>query len=124
MASGEDDSNSYQNGAADERLLPRPVFANSSYDECDEVKVYKRRWYVLAVYCAVCILQSLIWNTWGPIQATARAVYHWEDYQIDLLAAWGGITYCFTMAPFAWLMDVKGTCKCAWKLFYNCISFI
>ena len=109
MASGEIDDNSYENGAGDERLLlPPHVFANSSYDECDEVKVYKRRWYVLAMYCAVCILQSLIWNTWGPIQATARAVYHWEGYVIDLMPAWGSIAFCFTMAPFAWLMDMRG----------------
>ena len=108
MASGEIDDNSYDNGAGDETLLPPHVFANSSYDECAEVKVYKRRWYVLAVYCVVCILQSLIWNTWGPIQVTARAVYHWEDYVIDLMPAWGCIAFCFTIATFAWLMDMKG----------------
>jgi hypothetical protein len=50
-----------------------------------------------------------MWNTWGPIQATARAVYDWDDYVIDLMAAWGCITFCIAMLPFAWIMDVKGT---------------
>jgi hypothetical protein len=49
-----------------------------------------------------------MWNTWGPIQATARAVYGWDDYVIDLMAAWGCITFCIAMIPFAWIMDVKG----------------
>ena len=49
-----------------------------------------------------------MWNTWGPIEATARAVYKWDDYVIDLMAAWGSLTFCITMVPFAWIMDVKG----------------
>ena len=90
---------SYQNDA-DESLLPPRV--------SDEVRIYKTRWYILALYCSVAVLQNMMWNTWGPIQATARAVYKWQDYVIDLMAAWGSITFCLTMVPFAWLMDVKG----------------
>ena len=73
-----------------------------------ETVVYKRRWYILTVYCCVCALQGVLYNTWGPIQDTARAVYRWDDYVIDLIAAWGCIAFCLTMVPFAWLMDVKG----------------
>ena len=108
MAESDSNNDSYQNGA-DESLLPQHIFANCSYDEASEIKVYKGRWYILFVYCINGVLQSAMWNTWGPIEATARAVYKWDSYVIDLLAAWGGITYCFTMAPFAWVMDVKGT---------------
>jgi FLVCR family MFS transporter len=60
------------------------------------------------MYCLIAILQNVMWNTWGPIQATARAVYDWDDYVIDLMAAWGCITFCIAMIPFAWIMDVKG----------------
>ena len=76
----------------------------------DDIIVYKRRWYILVVYCFVSILQSVIINTYSPIQDTARAVYHWHDYVIDLLAAWGSIAFCIAMVPFAWIMDVKGIC--------------
>ena len=94
--------------AADESLLPRTVYVNSSYKESDEIKVYKKRWYLLVVYCSVTVSQSLAWNTFGPIQATARAVYRWNGDVIDLVAAWGSITYCVAMAPFAWLLGAKG----------------
>ena len=107
MSTDSDSNYSYQNNA-DESLLPANVFANTSYSKTDEVKVYKRRWFILIVYSINAILQSLIWNTWGPIEATARAVYKWDDYVIDLMSAWGGIAFCISMVPFAWLMDVKG----------------
>ena len=102
------DSNGLCQNDADESLLPPNVFTNTSYSESDEVKVYKKRWFILLVYCINAFLQSVIWNTWGPIEATARAVYKWEDYVIDLISAWGGITYCISMMSFAWIMDVKG----------------
>ena len=102
------DSNGFYRKNADESLLPRKVSADTSYDETDEVKVYKRRWFILIVFCINGVLQNVIWNTWGPIEATARAVYKWDGYVIDLMAAWGGIPFCITLVPFAWIMDVKG----------------
>ena len=107
MRSNSDSESSCQNGAG-ESLLPPKVFANSSYDGTDEVKVYKTRWFILLVYGINAMLQGGMWNTWGPIEATARAVYKWDSYVIDLMAAWGSITFCLFMVPFAWIMDVKG----------------
>jgi hypothetical protein len=107
MSGDSDSNNSYQNAVA-QSLLPPKVFANTSYSETTEVKVYKTRWFILLVYCINGVLQNAMWNTWGPIEATARAVYKWDSYVIDLMAAWGSITYCITMVPFAWIMDVKG----------------
>ena len=95
---------SYQNGDCNEKLLPSKLSDSQSH----ETRVYKLRWYILIVYCLNGMLQNMVWNTWSPIQETARAVYHWESGVIDLLPAWGSITYIFTMFPFAWLMDVKG----------------
>ena len=107
MASNSDSNGSYQNDV-DASLLPPKVFGNTSYEETDEVKVYKTRWFILFVYCINGVLQNAMWNTWGPIEETARAVYKWDDYVIDLMSAWGSITFCITMVPFAWIMDVKG----------------
>lgn len=98
MGSSKNDISSDQSDA-DESLLPPKIFANSSYRESDEVKVYKTRWYILVLFCGVSILQSTMWNTWGPIQATARAVFAWEDYMIDLLAAWGSTAFCVSVVP-------------------------
>ena len=89
----------------------------SSYADADGVEVYKTRWYILCMYCLLAILQNIMWNTWGPIQATARAVYDWDDYVIDLMAAWGCVTFCIAMVPFAWIMDVKG------EIFFTLLSY-
>ncbi|CAB4015411.1 disrupted in renal carcinoma 2 homolog [Paramuricea clavata] len=94
---------------SDQECLQQPNNLSSSNTNTDEVKIYKTRWYILFMYCLIAILQNIMWNTWGPIQATARAVYDWDDYVIDLMAAWGCITFCIAMLPFAWIMDVKGT---------------
>ncbi|XP_028395717.1 solute carrier family 49 member 4 homolog [Dendronephthya gigantea] len=86
----------------------RKSLINCPHPDTDSVKIYKRRWYILLMYCLKSMLQNMMWNTWGPIQATARAVYDWDDYVIDLMAAWGCITFCIAITPFAWIMDVKG----------------
>ena len=93
--------------ATDKCLLQQPKICIQGRST-REVTIYKKRWYILLMYCLIAILQNVMWNTWGPIQATARAVYDWDDYVIDLMAAWGCITFCIAMIPFAWIMDVKG----------------
>ena len=87
-----------------EKSLQQPEICTTT----SEVKIYKIRWYILIMYCLIAICGNIMWNTWGPIQATVRAVYDWDDYVIDLMAAWGCITFCIAMIPFAWIMDVKG----------------
>ncbi|XP_046862071.1 solute carrier family 49 member 4-like isoform X2 [Xenia sp. Carnegie-2017] len=72
------------------------------------VQVYKKRWYVLLIFCINGMMQFAIWNTFSPIETTARAVYKWDGWVIDLIAALGSITFCVSMLPFSWIMDVKG----------------
>ena len=79
----------------------------NSVEEHD-IKVYKRRWYILAMFFLLSVGQALIYNTWSPIQSTARAVYEWDDFMIDLMPALGCIGPCLTIVPLGWLMDVKG----------------
>lgn len=88
--------------------VEQPINVKDYHSITDGVRVFKTRWYILSLYCLTAILQNVMWNTWGPIQATARAVYDWDDYVIDLMAAWGCITFSIAMIPFSWLMDVKG----------------
>ena len=100
-----------ENSEDSEKQYLQEPFNNDIYSphpSTGEVRLYKRRWYILLMYCLTAILQNIMWNTWGPIQATARAVYDWDDYVIDLMAAWGCITFSIAMIPFAWIMDVKG----------------
>ncbi|XP_072274012.1 solute carrier family 49 member 4 isoform X2 [Pyxicephalus adspersus] len=78
----------------------RPLLARSP-------RVFGRRWLVLILFSALGFLQGLVWNSWGPIQASARAVYGFSSLDIALLVLWGPIGFlpCFF---FMWLMDKKG----------------
>ncbi|CAI9531835.1 unnamed protein product [Staurois parvus] len=78
----------------------RPLLARSP-------RVFGRRWLVLVLFSALGFLQGLVWNSWGPIQASARAVYGFSGLDIALLVLWGPIGFlpCFL---FMWMMDNKG----------------
>lgn len=77
----------------------------------NKCKIYKRRWYILAVFSVVAALNNLIWNTWGPIQGTSQVVFGWDSTTITLLADWGPISFVVTVIPMCWLMDMKGNWK-------------
>ena len=74
----------------------------------DNFKVYKRRWYILLVFCICAATNAIKWNTWSPIQGTAQVVFGWSGTTITLLVAWGPIAFIVVFLPMSWLMDVKG----------------
>ncbi|XP_043918703.1 solute carrier family 49 member 4 [Protopterus annectens] len=78
----------------------QPVGAQSS-------RVYRRRWLVLAVFSLFGFMQGMVWNTWGPIQNSAKQAYGFSSLDIALLVLWGPIGFlpCFL---FMWLLDKKG----------------
>ncbi|XP_053554049.1 solute carrier family 49 member 4 [Bombina bombina] len=70
-------------------------------------RVFGRRWLVLILFSAMAFLQGLVWNTWGPVQNSAKTAYGFSNLDIALLVLWGPIGFlpCFF---FMWLMDNKG----------------
>ncbi|XP_068102311.1 solute carrier family 49 member 4 [Hyperolius riggenbachi] len=70
-------------------------------------RVFGRRWLVLLLFSLLGFLQGLVWNTWGPIQASARSAFGFSSLDIALLVLWGplGFLPCFL---FMWLMDKRG----------------
>ncbi|XP_067687606.1 solute carrier family 49 member 4 homolog [Haliotis asinina] len=85
-----------------------PKENSSLLDSTREIKSYKRRWYVLGVFAYSALLLSAVWNTFGPIAQSAKAVFGWKDGHIALFYNAGNIGYFIFMFPVAWLMDVKG----------------
>ncbi len=73
-----------------------------------EIKVYKRRWYLVLLFSVMAGTQGCIWNTWGPLATSANYVFGWSDQTIALLINWGPISYLLGFVPFTWMMDVKG----------------
>ncbi|XP_071978174.1 solute carrier family 49 member 4 isoform X1 [Engystomops pustulosus] len=80
----------------------RPLLAGSRAP-----RVFGRRWLVLLLFSLLGFMQGLVWNSWGPIQNSARAAYGFQGLDIALLVLWGPIGFlpCFL---FMWLMDTRG----------------
>ena len=78
-------------------------------DTSSQLKVFKRRWYIVVLFSFVYMTQSSIWNTWGPLTQSAGVAFGWSLNDIALLTNWGCIMYVSSMVFFSWMMDVKGT---------------
>ncbi|XP_027020506.1 solute carrier family 49 member 4 [Tachysurus fulvidraco] len=82
---------------AEQRLQP----GNSSG------RVYRRRWLVLILFSLLSFLQGMVWNTWGPIQNSAKHAFGFSSTEIAILVIWGPVGF-FPWLLFVWLMDKKG----------------
>ncbi|XP_073701947.1 solute carrier family 49 member 4 [Garra rufa] len=70
-------------------------------------RVYGRRWLVLTLFSLLGFMQGLVWNTWGPIQNSAKHVFGFTSTDIAVLVMWGPVGY-LPWLLFMWLMDKKG----------------
>ena len=77
-----------------------------------DVKIYRRRWYLLAVFSAFSMIQCAVWNTWGPVAHPAMVVFHWQQQDIAMLANYGCIMIVVCMTFFMWLLVEKGKFDC------------
>jgi len=73
-----------------------------------QTMVYKRRWYVMIVFCLSAMSQGGSWSIFGPISAAAEDAFGWKDSDIALLTAWGPIAYLISTFLFAWIIESKG----------------
>ena len=74
----------------------------------DGTFAYRRRWYILLLFCLMNFAQNIIWNTWGPLLTSARYAFGWSLADVALQTNWGSITYVVSIVFFCWLIDVKG----------------
>ena len=87
--------------------------------------VYKRRWYILLIFCICSATNALKWNTWGPIQGTCQVVFGWSNTTITMLVTWSPIVSVVVFLPMSWLMDVKGEKTTNWQHYRsNCFPSI
>lgn len=54
------------------------------------------------------MMSNIGWNTWGPIEASARASYDWDKSTISLLANWGAFTFVIAVFPSSYILDLYG----------------
>ncbi|XP_047476049.1 uncharacterized protein LOC125029907 [Penaeus chinensis] len=95
-----------------EAILPEDLESSMAASRID-VKVYKRRWWILFLFAGMGFMQCAVWNTWGPITSSVKLAYSsWTDAEIALLSMWGTITMIFGLIPMTALLQLKGMEDC------------
>ncbi|XP_035378914.1 solute carrier family 49 member 4 isoform X2 [Electrophorus electricus] len=79
----------------------------SSREQPGSSRVFGRRWVVLALFSTLGFLQGMVWNTWGPIQNSAKHAFGFTSKDVAVLVIWGPVGY-IPWLLFVWLMDKKG----------------
>ncbi|CAD5120336.1 DgyrCDS8910 [Dimorphilus gyrociliatus] len=70
--------------------------------------IYKRRWYILFIFCNLTLAVGSLWNIWGPIANSAERAFNWSNATIATLSNYGPIVFVATSFFFSWIMDNKG----------------
>ena len=85
------------------------LFSQDSVESSDlpEIRVYKRRWYILGLFGLLACHQCIVWNTFGPIESAAQFAYHWSNAEAPMLANWGCIMFVITSIPLTKLAEVS-----------------
>ena len=66
-------------------------------DSAPQFTVYKRRWYILLIFSLHAMFQCTLWNTWGPVETVALAVFKsWTMADISNFANWGDILFQYS----------------------------
>ena len=84
-----------------------PVQSSMESTDLPEIKVYKRRWYILGLFGLLACHQCIVWNTFGPIESAVQYAYHWTDFEAPMLANWGCITFVIFVVPLSKLAEVR-----------------
>ena len=72
------------------------------------IKVYKRRWYILFLFTLLNTTGNILWNTWPPIQETCQLVFGWDKTNVLIIGALQAVGSIISIVPSAWLLDTKG----------------
>ena len=74
----------------------------------DEIKVYKWRWVVLAVFIGNMTISNAIWMAAGPIADVVKCYYNVSNFWVNSVAMVYNLTYILLVAPSAWLVGRVG----------------
>jgi len=66
--------------------------------------VHWQRWYILALFSAFSLETVVIWNTFAPIDVSAKKVFGWTDSTIMQFALWGCLDFPIFFLPAAFLL--------------------
>ncbi|XP_077395103.1 choline/ethanolamine transporter flvcr2a isoform X3 [Festucalex cinctus] len=93
----------------DGRLISdSPVQESAQFFPLMETKLYKRRWFILFLFCLFSMSSSMMWLQYGIISNIFQHFYGTDDLAINWLSMIYFFTYVFFIGPILWLLDNRG----------------
>jgi hypothetical protein len=83
------------------------LFTTTGNDEHFHPHVYKRRWWILAVFVLSALVQSVIYN-WSPLFDAALIAYSWDVSFLSLLPGLSLFGFIISVFPIMYLIETKG----------------
>ncbi|WAR06802.1 DIRC2-like protein [Mya arenaria] len=74
--------------------------------------IYPVRWYIIATFSYGGLTQAVLYNTWGPVTESSKAVFGWTDGTIAMFPNAANIAFIITVIPVSILADIKGCRSC------------
>ena len=84
------------------------VSSTDCEDESTTYIVYRRRWWMLSVICAVAFAQGLLWNTWSPIGDVMYIGYDWSDSFLAFILAMCSGGLVVLAFPIMYFIETRG----------------
>lgn len=83
--------------------------------------VYKRRWWILIVFCFGSCAQSVLWNTWSPLLDALLIAYDWKDSFVAMLPGISNLGYVLLGFPLMYLVERYGRSTKIYCIFMFCV---
>ena len=81
---------------------------NNSNQNNEQINVSGFRWYICAIFCLFCLLQSGTFNFYSPIDKSIEAAYNWTPRFIEWLLNSANLTFMIFTIPVSFLIDKYG----------------
>lgn len=73
-----------------------------------EIKAYRYRWVMLAIYMLIVAVNQLLWITFAPITSDSAIYFQVDDLQIGLLSMIFMVVFIVVSVPASWIIDTYG----------------
>ncbi|KAL7637813.1 UNVERIFIED_CONTAM: hypothetical protein RMT77_011425 [Armadillidium vulgare] len=78
---------------------------SSTYEDGEEyIRTYKRRFWILFVFCTLNLFSCIQWNTWGPISESVSVAFpDWDAFTVAMMDNWVCLMFVICVLPVCWV---------------------
>ncbi|KAB7494677.1 Disrupted in renal carcinoma protein 2-like protein [Armadillidium nasatum] len=79
--------------------------SSSTYEDGEEyIRTYKRRFWILFVFCTLNLFSCIQWNTWGPISESVSVAFpDWDSFTVAMMDNWVCLVFVICVLPVCWV---------------------